>query len=795
MIRNYLKVAIRTLWKNRAFSFINISGLAIGISTCTLISLYVLDELSYDRFHEKGDRIFRLTELLHLPKEVRPQTVTSPPMAAAVKDNFAEVEKTVRLNRSSRTLSYKDNKFFDTQLWYADSTFLEMFTFPVIRGNAHTALVEPYSVVLTEKAATRYFGTEDPLGKNMVLSDTLTLTVTAIVENVPANSHIQFDVVLSRTTINAVNNNQPEDNWFNNGYYTYLLLPEGYDYKKLEAKFPAFLEKQMAKEKKESGLWYDFVLQPLPSIHLHSTTPYDMGPNGSIKYVYIFSIIAGLILLIACANYINLATAKSVNRAKELGMRKVIGAKRNQLITQLMGESFLLAFIAFLISLAIVTTALPAFNSLTGKTMSALVLLQPKVMLVTTGIFLLIGLLAGAYPALTMSSFSPVKTLKSRLRGKESNRLRQGLVVFQFTMSIILITATIIIFRQIHFLQNQNLGLDKEQILQVRIPRQLQSKHELVKDELAKIQGVNASTRTNFLYGNGIANIATLPEGALENEITSEAVISVDHDFLPTFKIDLVTGRNFSKDFPTDEAEAFIVNESAVKHFNWGTPETAIGKKINWGLGKKGKVIGVVKDFNYTSLHEAINPLIIHIEPDWFGNVALKITGNEIPETLTRIESKMKELDPESPFEYSFMDEDFSNMYKAEQQTQTIIGCLASLGIFIACLGLFGLAAFMAEQRTKEIGVRKVLGAEVSGIIALLSKDFLKLVMVAIVLAVPTAWFAANQWLDSFAYKTELSWWIFALAGSAAIFIALFTVSFQSVKAAIANPVDSLRNE
>lgn len=796
MLKNYLKVTLRTLWKNKVFSVINISGLAIGITTCILITLYVLDELSYDKFHTNADRIYRLTELLHLPTEVRPQTVTSPPMAPAVKQNFAEVQKTVRLSGSSRLLSYQDKKFYDTKLWYADSTLFEIFTFPMIKGNPVKALVDPYSVVLTEKAAKRYFGDEDPFGKSMVLSDTITLNVTGIIKDIPSNSHIQFDVVLSRTTINAMNNNQPEDNWFNNGYYTYLLLPEGYDYKTLEAKFPPFLEKTMAKEKKESGLWYDFVLQPLPYIHLRSTTPYDMGPNGSIKYVYIFSIVAALVLLIACANYINLSTAKSMNRAKELGMRKVIGAKRKQLIVQLMGESFLLTCTAVIIALAIVTSVLPAFNTLTNKTMSAWFLLTPEVFVTIVSIFLLIGVLAGAYPALLMSSFSPIKTLKNYVQqGKESNVIRKGLVVFQFTMSIILIAGTILIFRQMSFMQNQNLGLDKEQIVQLSMRSNIASKHQLIKTEMSKVPGVIASTVTNFSYGNGIANIATLPEGAQENEITSEAVISVDHDFLSTFKIGLLAGRNFSSDFLTDEAEAFIVNESAVKHFNWGTPETAIGKKINWGLGKKGKVIGVVKDFNYTSLHEAISPLIMHIHPNWYNFITLKIKSGNIQETIGQLEKKWKQLDLDSPFAYSFLDEDFEKMYRAEQQTQTIIGGLASLAIFIACLGLFGLAAFMAEQRTKEIGVRKVLGADVFGIIALLSKDFLKLVTIALVIATPVAWYAATRWLDSFAYKIEISWWIFVVAGSAAIVIALFTVSFQSIKAAVANPVNSLRNE
>ena len=795
MFRNYLKVTFRTLLKSKAFSFINILGLTIGISTCILITLYVLDELSYDRFHANAGRIFRLTELLHLPREVRPQTVTSPPMGPALLQNFPEVQKIVRLNKSSRQLAYGDVKFFDTRIWYADSALFQIFTFPMIKGNPDKALTEPYSVVLTERAAKRYFGDADPLGKTMALSDTITLTVTGLIADVPLNSHIQFDVLMSRSTITAMSS-RPEDNWFNNGYYTYLLLPEGYDYKQLEAKFPAFLGKQMAEEKKNSGMWYDFVLQPLPSIHLHSTTPYDMGPNGNIKYVYIFSIIAILVLLIACANYVNLATARSVNRAKELGMRKVIGARRGQLIVQLLGESFLLTWIAFILAMAMVMAALPSFNTLTGKTMSAWVLLRPEVIATVVVIFLLIGTLAGAYPALLMSSFSPIKTMKNYARrGKESNLLRKGLVVFQFSMSIMLIAGTILIFRQVDFMQTQNLGIDKEQTLQLSMRSSIQSKYKLISEEMGKVPGVLNTTVTSFTFSDGMSNIAMLPEGAQDNEITSEATISVDADFLPNFRIPVLAGRNFSRDITTDETEAFIVNESAVKQFNWGSPEAAIGKKIDWGLGKKGKVIGVVKDFNFSSLHLKIEPLIIHIVPDWYSYITLKIKGDDVPATVSRLEQQWKQLGLDSPFNYTFMDQDFQKLYQAEQQTQTIIGFLASLAIFIASLGLFGLAAFMAEQRTKEIGVRKVLGATVTSIIALLSKDFLKLIAVAIVIAVPVAWYAAGQWLNSFAYRIEISWWIFAIAGLASILIALITVSFQSIRAAVANPVNALRNE
>jgi putative ABC transport system permease protein len=796
MLKNYLKITLRTLWKDKGFSFINVSGLAIGISTCILISLYVLDELSYDTFHKNARNIYRLTELLHLPKEVRPQAVTSPPMAHALQQNFPEVKKTVRFTQSSRLLTYQDKKFFDTQIWYADSSLFELFSFPMIKGEPQSALIDPYSIVLTEKAAKKYFGDSDPLGKAMSLSDTIPLTVTGVVKDIPSNSHIQFDVLLSFSTIVATNNNQQNDNWFNNGYYTYALLEDGTDYKNLATRYGEHLKKLMGKATEESGLWYEFVFQPLSDIHLRSTAPYDMGPNGNIKYVYIFSIVAALVLLIACANYINLSTARAMNRAKELGIRKVIGAKRKQIVQQLLGESFLVTFISFVIGVAIVTAALPKFNTITNKSMDARFLFTPAVISSALTIFLLIVMLAGGYPAVLMASFSPIRTLTNYVRqGRESGLIRKGLVVFQFTMSIILIAGTIIIFRQMDFLQNKNLGLDKEQILQLRMRDNINPKYQLIKEEMSKVPSVIIATATNFSYGNGISNIAMLPEGAADNEITSEAVFGVDHNFIPTFKIELVAGRNFSKDIPTDEADAFIVNESAVKHFNWGTPETALGKKIDWGLGKKGKVIGVVKDFNYTSLHETIQPLIIHIIPNWFNLITLKVNADNIPETIEQLEEKWNALNLDSPFDYSFLDADFEKLYRAEQQTQSIVGFLASLAIFIACLGLFGLAAFMAEQRTKEIGVRKVLGADVLGIIALLSKDFLVLVGIAIVIALPISWFVSTKWLNSFAYRTDLTWWIFAIAGVIAILISLLTVSFQSVKAAMANPVNSLRNE
>jgi putative ABC transport system permease protein len=796
MLQNYFKVALRTFLKNRSFSLINIAGLAIGISTCVLISLFVLDELSFDRFHANADRIYRVTELLHLPTEIRHQTVTSPPMAPALERAFPEVLKTARLSFSSRTISYKNNRYPDTKLMYADSALFQIFSFPMIEGDPDKALIHPYSIVLTERAAKKYFGNEDPLNKIMALSDTLTLTVTGVIKDIPANSHIQFDAAMSRSTITAFLRGQPEENWFNNGTYTYMLLPEDYNIHDLDAKIPAFLDKEMGADRKATGLYYDFVFQPLKSIHLHAESIYDIGPKGNIKYVYTFTVIAILVLLIACANYINLATAKSVNRAKELGMRKVVGARKNQLAIQLLGESAMITLFAFVVAIALVSAALPAFNTLTGKTLNINVLAQPNVLGIIVSIFLLISLIAGGYPAMMMSSISPLRAMKEYARqGNSGGLVRKGLVVFQFTMSIILISATIVIFRQMDYMRSRNLGFQKEQMMQVNIPFKLQSKMETIKQELSKIPAVISTSSSNFSFGNGVSNIALLPDGAADNEVTSEATIGVDADFIPNFGLDLLAGRNFQKGNISDDTSAFIVNEAAVRQFNWGTPEAAIGKSMDWGLGKKGFVIGVIKDFNFNSLHSNIEPLVIHIIPDWYNYITLRVEGNDMSGVITQAEQIWKQFESEDAFKYAFMDQDFDKLYKAEEQTRTIVGLLASLAIFIACLGLFGLAAFIAEQRTKEIGIRKVLGANVAGIIVLMSKDFLQLISVAFMLAVPIAWYAGTQWLTSFAFKTEIVWWIFAVAGGAAAGVALLTVSFQSIKASMMNPVKALRTE
>src|SRR5260221_4356464 len=551
----------------------------------------------------------------------------------------------------------------------------------------------------------------------------------------------------------------------------------------------------MAEAKKSTGLWYDFVLQPITDIHLKSNLAAEIGVNGNLTYVYTFTIIAILVLLIACANYINLSTAKSMTRFKEIGMRKVIGANRKQLMVQLLEESLLLIIIALIIAITLVAAVLPKFNELTSKVLSLNIINNPSFISITFLVFILVAFLAGGYPAVVLSSFSPANTLKRSIKGKSGQWFRKSLVVFQFSVSIILIAATILIFQKMDFIQNKTLGLNKEQVLLIKLSAANRTKYEQIKSEMQKLPDVVSASNTSFTYSEGVNTIQVLPEGFAENQTTSEASISADFDFLKTFKIELSAGRDFSRDFSTDLAEAFIVNEKAVKTFNWGTPEQAIGKKLDWGLGKKGAVVGVVKDFNFNSLHESVEPLVIHMLPRWYEFLAIKLKSKNLPQTLDNLKENWRKLNLDGEFSYSFLDQDFEKLYKAEHQAQTIVGLFSFLAIFIACLGLLGLASFTAQLRTKEIGVRKVLGADIASVIALLSFDFLKPVVLAICLAVPITCVGMNKWLSNFAYKIEISWWVFVVAGALAILIALLTISSQSIKAALSNPVKSLRSE
>ncbi len=796
MFKNYFKTAWRNLWKNKMHSFINITGLSIGITCCVLIFLYVQYELSYDKFNVNANQIYRLTEVLHLPKENNARALTSPPMAPVLKANFPEVLKAVRISFSQEYLSYQNKKIADKKIMYADSALFDVFTFPVIEGDKQKALIDPYSIVLTQSMAKKYFGNTSPIGEIMQLSDTIPLKVTAVVKDVPANAHFNFDCILSRTTINAINNNAPETEWFHNDYYTYLMLQKNADYHQLETRFSSFIAKQMGDVRKATGLYYDLKLQPLTDIHLRSNLNNEINPNSDITYIYIFGAAGLLILLIACINFINLSTAKSVSRAKEIGLRKVVGAERSQLIFQFLGESFLFTLIAAVLSFISTVIILPWFNSFTGESLSLLNFINSNVLIVFAGVIISVSLMAGIYPAFLMSSFSPVKVLKGPAKYEWRDIfLRKGLVVFQFTIAIILITGALLVYQQLQFIQNQKLGLNREQILEVTIPSSQFNKKDILLQAFAKNPDVVGASLTGFSFQQPVNVIATLPEGASDNEVSSVSSIFADDNFLKTFQIPLAAGRDFSKSFSTDVDQAFIVNESAVKAFNWKNNNAAIGKNINWGLGIKGKVTGVVKDFNYSSLHDNIKPLIIKILPDGYGFIALRIKPNDLPQTLASLSGTWKTIAAEDDFHYSFLDNDFAALYKSEQNLQRLLGFFTALSILIACLGLFGLATFTIAKRFKEVGIRKVIGASVLSILALLSKDFLKLVFIAVCIASPVAWFVINKWLQNFAYHINVSLFTFIVVGLSAMFIAFATVSFQAIKAAVANPVKSLRTE
>jgi putative ABC transport system permease protein len=802
MIKNYLKIAWRNLWKNKLYSLINIAGLSIGIAACVIIFLYVQFETSYDKHFDNADRICRLTEILHLPKEDRRQAVTSAVMAPKFKQNFPEIIDFTRVLHSHRVISNEKKRIENVHLIYADSGFFHVFGQPAVYGDLKTALNKPFSLVVTERTAKKIFGNTNVVGKVVQVSDTVNMTVKAVVKDVPETSHLPYDAIMSKITINEWNKDnkgylESEQEWFNNQYYSYILVGEGVNKDALEKKINHLAYKELEKARRESGIYYDFVLQPVTDIHLHSDLQNDIAPNtnSNIVYIYIFSAAAILILLIACSNFINLSTARSIARGKEIGLRKVIGAERKQLIFQFLSESILFTLIAAVISIALVYAAIPYFQSFTGKTIHFDLLGNSVLILIYVSIVLVVGVLAGFYPALLMSSFAPIRSLKGLTRHSwQDILLRKGLVVFQFTIAIVLIIGSTLVIRQLDYVQGTNIGFDKEQIVQVELGSSI-SKKDLLLKEFERQAGVISCTRTNFSFENGTSNITLLPEGASENELTSEAVICTDANFMDTYQLKMASGRIFRKDSKEDEEHAFIVNEAAVKHFNWGDPQKAVGKSIDWGLGKKGNVIGVVKDFNFKSLHDRIEPLIIHIMPDWTNNISIRLKAGESKAALANLGNAWASVVPDRPFDYKFMDDEFDKLFKGEQNLKVILNLFTVLAVFIACLGLFGLVAYTVKQRVKEIGVRKVLGASVQNISLLLSKDFLKLVCISILIAAPISWYAMHKWLQNFAFHTDISWSIFMWSGLATVVIALITVSLQAIKAASANPVKSLRTE
>ena len=810
MLTNYIKIAWRNLVRNRMFSAINIGGLALGLAACMLIGLFVLDELSYDRFHEKADQIVRVTFRANMSGNKINEANVMPPTAQTLQRDYPEVLEATRLRQAGAlVITTGTERFQETAVAFVDSNFFQVFSFPLVKGNSKTALRKPNTVVITETMAKKYFGDADPIGKTLTAKNyDDVLEVTGVMAEMPANSHFQYDFLLSMAGLAEAKVNS----WMQSEFYTYLVLPEGYDYIKLEAKLPQVVEKYVGPGIQQAfgmsltkfraeGNDLSLQLQPLTDIHLRSDFDYDLGPSGDVRYVYLFGAIALFMLLIACINFMNLSTAGASKRAREVGIRKVMGSVKWALIGQFLLESLLLTALALLLAMSIVWLALPYFNDLANKHLTVSFTAMPWLLPGLLLLGVLVGVLAGSYPAFFLSSFKPVAVLKGgsspgRLtKSRWPISLRGTLVVVQFCVSITLIVGTVVVYQQLQFIQNAKLGYDKEQVLVLQGTRQLGKNESVFRRQLMQdSRVVNASISGYVPAGLSYNNNFMVYGDDKTTQFVKGIRYDVDEHYIPTLGMRVVVGRNFSATFGTDSS-GIILNETAAKELGWG--KGAIGhtiKSSNDGGKRTYHVIGVVQDFHFKSLHERIGPLLM-TSGDNSGSMLIKGKTADIAGLLKSIENQWKAFSVDEPMTYSFLNERYEATYRAEQKTGRILGIFAGLTIFIACLGLFGLATFTAEQRTKEIGVRKVLGASVGSIVALLSKDFLKLVLVAIVIASPLAWYAMHQWLQDFAYKIDIAWWVFALAGLLAVGIALLTVSFQSVKAALMNPVKSLRSE
>jgi putative ABC transport system permease protein len=809
MLQNYFKTALRNLWKNKGFSAINITGLAIGLATCLLMIIYVIDELGYDRYNTKADRIYRLDGDLKFGDNHFIMASAPAPAGLAMLQDFPEIEQQVRFRNSGGLLIRKGNQNIkEDKVIYADSSLFDVFTLPMIAGDPHTALVAPHTVVVTEKMAKKYFNSAAAaIGRDLVVNDSIGYKVTGVIRDMPSQSHFNYDFFLP---MSELEDSRRSDQWLSFNYNTYVLLHEGADAKKLEAKLGGMVLKYVAPLIKSAvnlnmddftrgGGYVRFSLTPLTAIHLHSNKSSELGANGSIQYVYIFSAIAAFILLIACVNFMNLSTARSSNRAKEVGVRKVLGSLRPQLVFQFIMESTLISLIAMILGLLIAWVLLPYFNQLASKQMNIGLFSRPWLAPSLLALVIFVGLLAGSYPALFLSAFRPIAVLKGiRSTGFRSGWLRNSLVVFQFGISIFLIVGTVVIYGQLRYIRTKKLGFDREHVLIIQNAYPLGDDIKAFTNELMKLKGVQGVTVTGFLPTSGWRNDNAyfLSPGLDTKTAISLQSWQIDEQYIPVLGMKMAAGRNFSKEFPSD-SNGLVINETAARMMGYPDPINKNLYDLEDLQSKKLKIwhiVGVVKDFNFNSLREVVTPLGFMLRAN-SGNMALRINSRDIPGLIARVEDKWRAIAPGQPFSYSFMDDDFNALYLSEQRMGRISLSFSLLAIFIACLGLFGLTAYAAEQRTKEIGIRKVLGATVTNIIGLLSGDFLKLVILAALITFPFAWWAMHNWLQDFAYRIAISWEVFALAAVMAAGIALLTVSFQAFRAALANPVKSLRTE
>jgi len=790
MFKNYFKIALRNLFRHKGYSFINLSGLALGMA-CTLVILFwVQDELSYDRFHQNADAIYRVN--VEWKENSAKWAKTPGLLAAAMQAEIPEVINAARLHKRPKlVMRYDEKAFYEEGKLRVDPALFEMFSFPFVKGNCENWT---QGIVITESLARKYFGEEEPLGKVLNINNWYDVPVTGVIRDLPHNSYIQLDCVLQ---LEALKRFWPGGfTWGNFSHETFVQLHTGADPASVGAKITNLLFKNFPQISPYVNKLY---LQPLTEVYLTAEIGGGQFVNGDRKYVYIFSIIAFVVLLIACINFMNLSTARSLNRAKEVGLRKVIGSSRVQLLKQFLGESILLAIVAAVLAIILVEMLLPAFNQLAGK-MLKLDYGEVKLLLGLALITLVTGIVAGSYPAIYLSSFKPIAVLKGGQfeSGNRRAGVRHLLVVTQFALAIMLIIGTIVIHRQLHFMTHTKLGFDKDNVVYVPAKANFGAQYEAVKQELLKFPEIGSVAANSILPTNTLNTSLIFWEGKPPNREYPVETNAVDYDYFTLLNMEFVAGRIFSPQHAADAASAFVLNEEAAKMMEMESP---IGKEIRVGQ-KQGTVIGVVRNAHFKSLRQKIEPQIFHLLADYnselvdlFGIVMIKIRGNGIPTALASIEAVWKGVNPNHPFEYHFLDETYDTLYTQEKRTSTLFNYFTVLAISISCLGLFGLAAFVAENRTKEIGIRKVLGASVSGIVTLLSKDFVKLVLLGNVIAWPIAYYMMKNWLQDFAYRINIGWWVFALAGGVALLIALLTVSIQAIKAALANPVEALRYE
>ncbi len=799
MFKNYFKIAFRNLLKHKGHSLINVAGLALGMASCLLIMLWVMEELNFDRFHQNAQYLYRVEQDQFYSGETYHVTVTPYPMGEGIKEEIPEIIDATRYVYTGNILIKYENKvFFENGIRAVDPSFLQIFTFPLIQGDPAKALNDHHGIIISEEMAEKYFGSVDPIDKTLTANNEYSFTVTGVMANVPTNSYLQFDMLIPFEFIKEIG--RYDDSWGSNSITTLVQLHENASIPEVNRKITEIrnrhvLESIEDEERKQQFITQkktEFMVMPFPDIHLHQYFGYG-HPPGAIMYVYIFSIIALFILLIACINFMNLATARSVSRAKEVGLRKVVGAMKTNLIRQFYGESILMACLSLIVAFLLTTLLLPYFNTLAEKEFSLNDLLQARFLLGMVAITIITGFISGSYPALFLSSFHPVQVLKgTMIRGVKGALFRRILVVTQFTLSILLIIGTMIMYKQMTFIQNKKLGYDKEHIIYLPLRGKTRNSYQVLKENLKSepdILNVSASMSWPASFGSNTGGNDW--EGKDPDQTVLVSINSVDFDYVETMKIEMIEGRSFSKSFATDTSSAILINQELKRIMN---KESAVNEQLSiWGID--GTIVGVMKDFHFQSMRNQIEPLALLVNTKWINFALVRLSPGNLQKAIQTVEKVWNHTIPQYPFEYHFLDEAVESMYETEKTIGTLLQIFTILAVLIACLGLFGLASFTAERRTKEIGVRKTLGASISSIVFLLSKEFTKWILIANGVAWPIAYLLMKNWLQNYAYRTSLSWWIFALSGVLALIIAILTVIYQALKAALMNPVDSLKYE